>query len=737
MFYAGSIFSHRAAIFATSFFSHRPVVYAASIFRHGDGAINIARPSVKYIADYNQMVQTPEKIAFVVPFSLEKHVFLLNLELLEDIKHLKICDKDLFLELTGDGIDDIISDFTEVIAENPAENIVNFVLAQLMEDNEEKNKENGIIKSSPLLQLESEQMLYSELLRESGEKFYEDKSKLIYDMVLENPEFVLACSLDLNVASAKIYELDPDFLLKAADLLELQQVTEHFDSKIERDDFFLYRINSVEDFCYSQLEKQLYFSDEGEDLLSPAVTNPVRILEAAKIELVLPLFFLMEATILKDDIEVDFLEYPIAADATDFIPLREAICYEPIIPIYEKVKERKFFFDDRFFLDRKPRYFDDGFVCEDFMRTNFEFFLNSRDPARGILTEPDFLIKKLVSYDPPKDFVIEESVIFLVEPFYDPVPVSLSTKIHFLTQIQTQYESTIKNLAILLEKIPDPPALIDLELLERENEDFAQKQVTEKEKITKKRRDILDLTPRERNYENTILEIKIKKRDHWLKIYEQFWITGKRDWTDRLLLPIDYDYGEKPYTKNGQKVPSFNLGVVHPNDFDMIIDEHPVELGADLGLREIEVSINVIVDMFNIYIMLWFSFFRQYLYWTGMQATKDMVMHIFNFITLETSREKQKDKGVIDDYNRTYRWIRWITECRLLEARHDPLLRGNHYVDLVVHDMANYLKKHHFDVAPIYEFVEIMDEYRREDDIELMFTRDKIKGIRKILIGGK
>ncbi len=181
-----------------------------------------------------------------------------------------------------------------------------------------------------------------------------------------------------------------------------------------------------------------------------------------------------------------------------------------------------------------------------------------------------------------------------------------------------------------------------------------------------------------------------------------------------------------------------NYHVVYPNEFYKCIDKHPIPNGKDLAPDEIGVSINILIDLINIFIMMWCKFTPAFWGWTGTQAVLGMVDSIYEFITLETSREEQIKEDVKEQYDRAYKWLRWEGEQMALKARYDTGLRGNYYVGLMLEELIYYMVDHHFDVLPLFEDVNKMDEWRtmfdRDVNKDIKFVLDKVKGIRhKIL----
>lgn len=237
---------------------------------------------------------------------------------------------------------------------------------------------------------------------------------------------------------------------------------------------------------------------------------------------------------------------------------------------------------------------------------------------------------------------------------------------------------------------------------------------------------------------NKNLLIQLEESERKLKLYKRFWIVGNSDFKDLMILPDhDYPYSTEPIIENMDLIPE-NHHVVYPNEFYKCIDKHPIPNGKGLALDEIGVSINILIDLINIFIMMWCKFTPAFWGWTGTQAVLGMVDSIYEFITLETSREWQQKEDVKEQYDRAYKWIRWEGEKMALFARHDMDLRGNYYVGLMLEELIFYMVDHHFDVLPLFEDVNKMDEWRtmfnRDVNKDIKFVLDKVKGIRhKIL----
>lgn len=160
-------------------------------------------------------------------------------------------------------------------------------------------------------------------------------------------------------------------------------------------------------------------------------------------------------------------------------------------------------------------------------------------------------------------------------------------------------------------------------------------------------------------------------------------------------------------------------------------ENHPIPFGADLGIKEIPVSINIMVDFMNILLLIWG---KRYLAFSGMQGTKAIkgfVKLVHQWVTLDTSLEEDS----IEDYHRCYRWLRWEGEKIYNKAKLDPNLRGNYWVEETIYEMIDYLEMHHFDKMPEWELGAFkMDEHRdifNDPNLDIPVVLDKFKGMRK------
>lgn len=233
------------------------------------------------------------------------------------------------------------------------------------------------------------------------------------------------------------------------------------------------------------------------------------------------------------------------------------------------------------------------------------------------------------------------------------------------------------------------------------------------------------------------------QNEHELALWQRFWFLYAGGIYDKKMLPChDFPYEDEPIEFNGfdDLIPN-NRQVVYPEAFWLGVDHHPVPEGKELGLDEMPLALNIMVDIINILILMWHRFYPAFWGWTGTQAVLGITSEVYKWLTLTASRNEQDKKGSRAHYDRCYRWLRWEAEKVSLAARNDMELRGNYYVGILLEEMIFYIQDHHFDVMPIFEDVNKMDEWRqsfnRDLQNDITWVLDKVKGIRHKLIIGR
>lgn len=259
------------------------------------------------------------------------------------------------------------------------------------------------------------------------------------------------------------------------------------------------------------------------------------------------------------------------------------------------------------------------------------------------------------------------------------------------------------------------------------------------EKMEKSEVEVLFSKVLEQKEKKQISVLEIEKD---LKLYKRLWFMKEMKPYDLLILPQDYPYNTEPVEFSTEEMTPENEGVVYPNTFYKRIDVHPIPWGEDFEPEEIPVAINILVEMVNIFMLLWAKFHKPFWGWTGTQAVLGITESVYEWLMLETSQEEMNRLGVKRHYERAFKWLRWEAEKMALKARNDMELRGNYYVGLLLEELIYYLKDHHVDIMPIFEDIQKMDEWRHiykgrtlENDVK--FILDKTKGLRHKLAIGK
>lgn len=184
------------------------------------------------------------------------------------------------------------------------------------------------------------------------------------------------------------------------------------------------------------------------------------------------------------------------------------------------------------------------------------------------------------------------------------------------------------------------------------------------------------------------------------------------------------------------------ITIQHPKDNDgytawyavakpILAQSHPIPIGNDLGLRELPVPIEILVETINILLLMWSKFFMAFTGQTGIQAISGLCATFHEWITLATSQEQAGAN--IKYYYRMWRWLRWEGECIIEKAKYDPELTGNYWIEQLLTEMQNYMLQHHFNYMPLFKDIEKMDEHRNifnSPDNNIEFILDKYKGLR-------
>lgn len=218
-------------------------------------------------------------------------------------------------------------------------------------------------------------------------------------------------------------------------------------------------------------------------------------------------------------------------------------------------------------------------------------------------------------------------------------------------------------------------------------------------------------------------DISLKNIHHgdnvkFIDITQRWWWLNSSNPSDRLIVPNkDYDQ-------------MFNL-LTNDNFEYLRYDNHPIDWGSDWGKDEnippCAVSIEIMLDLVNIIIMIWHKNVQGWFNVTGKEAIQLLMELIHDWYSMPTSSPNAS-------YYRAYRWIRWEAEkVYFLNTKN-----GLQAIGILVANLIDYLKVHHFNIVPIWENPKAMDEERNFNRIaannDLVKELDKIKGKRHYFI---
>lgn len=201
----------------------------------------------------------------------------------------------------------------------------------------------------------------------------------------------------------------------------------------------------------------------------------------------------------------------------------------------------------------------------------------------------------------------------------------------------------------------------------------------------------------------------------YLELYKRWWWLNTTEATDRLIVPMDdYIYNSKQLFNDCYQYLRHNT--------------HPIlwgsEWGIDYSIPPSPVSIEIILDLTNIITMLWHYNYVSWNSVTGKEAIQLLMEVIYNWYTMHTSKPNK-------DYYRAYRWIRWEAEKVYFLAKGDIQNNGAKYVGMLVENLIDYLKLHHFDTVPIQQNIIRMGSIRiNNQQGDLIKNLDKEKGKR-------
>lgn len=252
-----------------------------------------------------------------------------------------------------------------------------------------------------------------------------------------------------------------------------------------------------------------------------------------------------------------------------------------------------------------------------------------------------------------------------------------------------------------------------------------------------------------------------------LKVIKRWWIVSEGSDYDSKIQPSDYDYENYPLvgsyglgyertlpkdvdsTIESMKLKYFNnTGLATPYDYiPQVYDLHPNILNPymehddrSVGLYEIPLAINIMMEMVNLLGLIVHHQASQLCYCTGQEAMWLIMEMLDDWLNMESTVEELNRLGVMEQYHRTYRWVRWEAEKVYFDDRASSRFTGLKAGGQLLANLIEYMKLHHFNIVPMWKDLSRMDYWRNQsnrdntpvDDISLQLS--KIKGKRHLNI---
>jgi hypothetical protein len=200
----------------------------------------------------------------------------------------------------------------------------------------------------------------------------------------------------------------------------------------------------------------------------------------------------------------------------------------------------------------------------------------------------------------------------------------------------------------------------------------------------------------------------------FIEITKRWWWLDPTDPRDNLIIPNkDFSYNEELLNNPYYEYLRFT--------------NHPIGWGGTWGIDwnvpVYAVSIENMLDLVNILIMAWHDNVQGWLCCSGEESMQFIMELLYDWYTLDTSKPNV-------DYYRAYRWIRWEAE----KVYFLNLDNGLQAIGVLIANLIDYLKQHHFNVVPLWRNSKAMDRERNFNRIaqnaDLMKVLDKSKGKR-------
>ncbi|MCD3217496.1 hypothetical protein FDJ70_07530 [Clostridium botulinum] len=222
---------------------------------------------------------------------------------------------------------------------------------------------------------------------------------------------------------------------------------------------------------------------------------------------------------------------------------------------------------------------------------------------------------------------------------------------------------------------------------------------------------------------NTTIEknINLINRNKFLKLIKRWWWLNATGPYDPIIVP------NKDYL--------YNFDLLNNLKYEYLrFNTHPIEWGNNWGIDydipPVAVSIEIMLDMINIIGMVSQHNVQGWLCVTGKEGIQLLMELIYDWYNMDSSKPNK-------DYYRIYRWIRWEAEkVYFLDCE-----TGLQAIGILLANLIDYMKFHHFNVVPLWRNLKAMDIERtfnkKASNNDLIKDLDKLKGKRHYFIETK
>lgn len=213
-------------------------------------------------------------------------------------------------------------------------------------------------------------------------------------------------------------------------------------------------------------------------------------------------------------------------------------------------------------------------------------------------------------------------------------------------------------------------------------------------------------------------DIYIPHDNKFIDVTKRWWWLSDSSPKDRKIVP------NRDYVKMKDLLSNPNYEYLRYNN-------HPIDWGKgwgiDYNIPPAAISIEIMLDITNIITMIWHKNVQGWLSLSGKEGIQLLMELLYDWYTMNTSNPN-------NSYYRAYRWVRWEAE----KVYFLDTTSGLQAIGILVKNLREYLKWHHFNRVPIWKNPKAMDEERNFNRLaqnnDLMVDLNKIKGKRHYYI---